>query len=45
VVVSATPIDITRLIKIDKPIVRVKYELEEVGYPKLKDILEEKGFL
>ena len=45
VVVSATPIDITRLIKIDKPIVRVKYELEEVGYPKLKDILKEKGFL
>ncbi|MBY8999432.1 MAG: GTPase [Candidatus Heimdallarchaeota archaeon] len=45
VVVSATPIDITRLIKIDKPIVRVKYELEEIGYPKLKDILKEKGFL
>jgi len=45
VVVSATPIDITRLIKIDKPIVRVKYELEEIGFPKLKDILKEKGFL
>ncbi len=45
VVVSATPIDITRLIKVDKPIVRVKYELEEIGYPKLKDILKEKGFL
>ncbi|MHA1199190.1 MAG: cyclic 2,3-diphosphoglycerate synthase [Candidatus Heimdallarchaeaceae archaeon] len=45
VIVSATPIDITRLIKIEKPIVRVKYELEEVGFPKLKDILEEKNFL
>jgi predicted GTPase len=45
VVVSATPIDITRLVKVNKPIVRVKYELEEIGYPKLKDILEEKGFL
>ena len=45
VVVSATPIDITRLIKIDKPMVRVKYELEEIGFPKLKDILKEKGFL
>lgn len=45
VVVSGTPIDITRLIKVDKPIVRVKYELEEIGYPKLKDILKEKGFL
>jgi predicted GTPase len=45
VVVSATPIDITRLVKVDKPIVRVKYELEEVGFPKLKDILKEKNFL
>lgn len=45
VVVSATPIDITRLIKVDKPIVRVKYELGEIGYPTLKDILKEKGFL
>jgi len=48
VVVSATPIDITRLIKVDqqtKPIVRVKYELEEIGYPKLEDVLKEKGFL
>jgi predicted GTPase len=45
VVVSATPIDITRLVTVNKPIVRVKYELEEIGYPKLKDILEERGFL
>ena len=45
VIVSATPIDLTRLIKIDKPMVRVKYELEEIGFPKLKDILKEKGFL
>ncbi len=45
VVVSATPIDITRLIKINKPIVRVKYELEEIGYPTLEDILRDKGFL
>lgn len=45
VVVSATPIDITRLIKIDKPMVRVKYELEEIGFPKLKDVLKEKGFI
>ena len=45
VVVSATPIDITRLVKVDKPIIRVKYELEEIGYPKLTDILKEKGFI
>ncbi|MCG3215180.1 MAG: GTPase, partial [Candidatus Heimdallarchaeota archaeon] len=45
VVVSATPIDITRLIKVNKPIVRVRYELEEIGFPKLEDVLKEKGFL
>ena len=45
VIVSATPIDITRLIKVNKPIVRVKYELEEIGFPKLVDILKEKNFL
>ncbi|MCE7746914.1 MAG: GTPase [Candidatus Heimdallarchaeota archaeon] len=45
VVISATPIDITRLVKVNKPIVRVRYELEEIGYPKLEDILKEKNFL
>jgi len=45
VVISATPIDITRLVKVNKPIVRVRYELEEIGYPKLVDILKEKNFL
>ncbi|MBP1628676.1 MAG: cobalamin synthesis protein [Holophagaceae bacterium] len=30
VVVSATPIDITRILKVDKPILRVRYELAEV---------------
>ena len=29
-VLSATPIDLTRLVKLSKPIVRVRYELEEV---------------
>ena len=32
-VVSATPIDITRVIKVSKPILRVGYELEEIGTP------------
>jgi predicted GTPase len=30
VVLSATPIDITRVLKVDKPMVRATYELEEV---------------
>jgi predicted GTPase len=39
-VVSATPIDITRVIKVSKPILRVGYELEEIGTPNLKDLLK-----
>jgi predicted GTPase len=39
-VVSATPIDITRVIKVSKPILRVGYELEEIGTPTLKDVLK-----
>jgi predicted GTPase len=40
-VVIATPIDLGKLIKINKPSVRVQYELEEIGSPKLADILKE----
>lgn len=39
VVLSATPIDITRLVKVNKPIVRVGYELKERGKPSLEDVL------
>lgn len=39
-VVIATPIDLSRVAKINHPTVRVKYELQEIGYPTLKDILE-----
>ncbi len=39
-VVSATPIDITRVITVSKPILRVGYELEEIGTPTLKDVLK-----
>jgi len=35
VVVSATPSDIARLIAIDKPVVRARYEFAEVGAPRL----------
>lgn len=41
-VVSATPIDLTRIIKINKPMQRVRYELQEIGNPTLEDILCEK---
>jgi len=49
VVVSATPVDITRLVKVNKPIVRVYYELQEIGTPTLEDVITEflkkKGFI
>lgn len=39
VVVIGTPIDLGRIIKINKPAVRVHYDLEEIGYPKLETVL------
>ena len=39
VVLSGTPIDITRVIKPNKPIIRIKYELQEIGQPDLKSVL------
>ena len=41
-VLSATPIDLTRIIKVNKPMQRVRYELQEIGKPDLEDILKEK---
>ncbi len=35
VVVSATPIDLARLLALDRPVVRVRYELEDVDEPGL----------
>ena len=35
----ATPIDLRRLITIDKPALRVRYELQEVGEPTLRQVL------
>ncbi len=39
-VVIATPIDLTRLLKINKPLVRVRYELQEIGKPDLEEVIE-----
>ena len=38
-VIVATPIDLRRLIKFDKPVLRVRYELQEIGEPTLADLL------
>ncbi|MBN2213554.1 MAG: hypothetical protein JW723_04865 [Bacteroidales bacterium] len=41
VVVIGTPIDLNRIVKINKPTVRVTYELEEIGKPNLEDVLQD----
>jgi predicted GTPase len=41
VVVSATPIDLAALIEVNKPVVRARYEFEDVGTPSLKQYLDE----
>ncbi len=40
-VVIGTPIDLGRIVKIDKPYVRAKYELDEIGSPNLQEILKD----
>jgi len=39
VVVSGTPIDLNRILKANKPIIRTHYELEEIGKPDLEEVL------
>ncbi len=41
-VISATPIDLNRILKVNKPMQRVRYELQEIGQPTLKEILQAK---
>jgi len=41
-VIIGTPIDLNRIITIKKPTQRVRYELQEIGKPTLKDILHKK---
>ncbi|NPV43950.1 MAG: GTPase [Firmicutes bacterium] len=39
-VVIGTPIDLTKLTQLNKPSVRVRYELQEIGKPTLEDVLK-----
>ncbi len=41
-VIVGTPIDLQRLIKLNKPSQRVRYELQEIGQPTLADLLMKK---
>ncbi|MCL2712784.1 MAG: GTPase, partial [Methanomassiliicoccaceae archaeon] len=40
-VVIATPIDLQRIVKINKPCARVEYELQEIGKPDLEGVLND----
>ncbi|MCL2857587.1 MAG: cyclic 2,3-diphosphoglycerate synthase [Oscillospiraceae bacterium] len=40
-IVVATPIDLGRIVKMNKPSTRVAYDLQEIGKPCLEDVLEE----
>ncbi len=39
-VIIGTPIDLGRILKINKPTQRVRYELQEIGQPTLEDLLK-----
>ena len=40
-VVIGTPIDLSRVININKPSTRVNYDLQEIGYPDLASVLDD----
>ena len=40
-VIIATPIDLNRIIKIRKPNTRVHYDLQEIGFPNLAEVLND----
>src|SRR5256884_1766107 len=44
-VLIGTPIDLRKLIELDKPALRVTYKLQEIGEPTLEDMLAERGLL
>jgi predicted GTPase len=41
VVVSGTPVDLGRILKVNKPVAHVRYELDEIGHPNLEDVLRD----
>ena len=41
-VIVGTPIDLGRFLKINKPVQRASYELQEIGSPTLEHVLKER---
>ena len=44
-VLVGTPVDLRRMIELDKPALRVSYKLQEIGEPTLADILLQHGLI
>lgn len=44
-VVIGTPIDLGRILKINKPSTRVRYELQEIGAVTVKSVMKDKGII
>jgi predicted GTPase len=44
-VLIGTPIDLRRVIELDKPALRVTYRLQELGEPTIADVLAERGII
>ncbi len=44
-VVDGSPFDISRVMKINKPVINLGYELDEIGMPDLKSILKKYRFI
>ena len=44
-VVDATPVNLSRIMKLNKPIIEVRYELEEIGTPNLEQIMRKNKFV
>lgn len=40
-VLSGTPVDLRRILEVERPVVRVRYELDEIGSPNLAEVLPE----
>ncbi len=40
VVIAATPVDLARLLRLDKPVIRARYEFAETGEPKLSTLVD-----
>ena len=38
-IISGTPIDISKILKLNKPVIRVHYKLQEIGKPDLNNAL------